>query len=81
MDVLALGGRLTNLLETGRRESTYKIAVLTALLQHCVEEAGPAELAGTPGGGTRVSILDLAVRCIEVYWRQVRPFRGDVVLR
>lgn len=76
MDVLALGVRVVNLLETGRRESTYKLAALTALLQHCVEHATP----GDPEP-VAVPVADLADRCIGLYWRQVRPFRGQERLR
>lgn len=81
MDVLALGVRLANLLETGRRGSTYKIAVLTALLQHCIEYADQSHLRADVEGPLHVSILKLADRCIELYWPQVRPFRQEFRLR
>ncbi|WP_432491381.1 HNH endonuclease [Kineococcus gypseus] len=74
-DPLEVGARVAELLATGRRASTYKIAVLTALVQHCLEH--PA----APGAALRVPIEDLAERVVELYWPQVRPFARAGVLR
>ncbi|WP_432514297.1 HNH endonuclease [Kineococcus sp. SYSU DK001] len=75
MDALDLGARLAQLLATGRRVSTYKLATLDALLQHCLENpVGEHE-------GLRVPIPDLAERVVEAYWPQVRVYGEHGVLR
>ncbi|WP_369055602.1 HNH endonuclease [Kineococcus terrestris] len=68
LDPLDVGARVAGLLATGRRVSTYKLATLSALLQHCLEHpAGPGDTLVVP-------ITDLADRVVELYWTQVRPF-------
>lgn len=74
-DPLALGQRIVGILETGARVATYKLATLSALIDHCIENL-PAE----PHARLAVPIPDLAERVLELYWPQVRPF-GDVELR
>ncbi|MEZ0166808.1 HNH endonuclease [Kineococcus sp. LSe6-4] len=75
MDALDLGARLAQLLATGRRVSTYKLATLDALLQHCLENpVGPE-------AGLRVPIPALAERVVEAYWPQVRVYGEHGVLR
>jgi 5-methylcytosine-specific restriction endonuclease McrA len=71
-DPLLLGQRVVAILETGLRTATYKLAILMALIEHCIENM-PAQLADT----LRVPIPDLAHRVLEIYWRQVRPFDGQ----
>ena len=71
-DPLALGQRIVAILETGARTATYKLATLTALIDHCVEHL-PAGLDAP----LRVPLPDLAHRVMEVYWRQVLPFEGN----
>jgi 5-methylcytosine-specific restriction endonuclease McrA len=71
-DPLALGQRIVEMLETGARTATYKLATLLALVDHCIEHL-PAR-ADSP---LVVPIDDLAHRVIEVYWRQVVPFEGQ----
>ncbi|WP_328293551.1 HNH endonuclease [Kineococcus sp. NBC_00420] len=75
MDPLDLGARLAQLLATGRRVSTYKLATLDALVQHCLENpvADDAPLS--------VPVRDLASRVVEAYWPQVRVFGEHGVLR
>lgn len=75
-DPMELGARIINVLETGSRESTFKIATLMALSQHCVEFA-----AEDRGSGLPVRLHDLAVRVIGLYWRQQEPFEGSAPLR
>jgi hypothetical protein len=75
-DPLSLGQRLVTLLETGRRVSTYKLATLTALVDHCVEQAVP-----DPGASLRVPIQDLAERVVALYWRQTQPYEAHGMLR
>ena len=72
VDPLALGQRVVAILQTGRRTATYKLATLTALMEHCVEhlpEDSQAQLV--------VPIRELAERVLEIYWQQVLPFEGD----
>ncbi|MEW1959552.1 HNH endonuclease [Kineococcus sp. NPDC059986] len=75
MDALDLGARLAQLLATGRRVSTYKLATLDALLQHCLEHPVGED------DGLRVSIPELAERVVEAYWPQVRVYADLGVLR
>ncbi|WP_188543691.1 HNH endonuclease [Rhodococcoides trifolii] len=70
-DPLTLGQHLVAVLETGARVATYKLAVLVALLEFCVEhvpEDHDAEVS--------VDLDDLSARVIALYWRQVRDFDG-----
>jgi hypothetical protein len=71
IDPLLLGQRVVAILETGLRTATYKLATLTALVDHCIEH-----LPEHPADRVRVPIPDLAHRVLETYWRQVRPFDG-----
>lgn len=73
---LVLGQRLTQVLEVGRKTSTYKLATLLALLDTSVE-TGSAD----PEAAHVVSIRDLADKVIGVYWRQTKPFLGIGPLR
>ncbi|WP_345711214.1 HNH endonuclease [Kineococcus glutinatus] len=75
LDPLDVGARVAELLATGRRVSTYKLATLDALLQHCLEH--PA----APDAALTVPLEDLADRVIDLYWPQVRPFSAAGVLR
>jgi hypothetical protein len=70
-DALALGQRVVAVLETGLRTATYKLAVLQALVDHCVEN-----LPDDPDAALHVPFDDLADRVIEIYWPQLRPFEG-----
>lgn len=60
--------RLIALLETGRRQSTYKLATLMALIDIAVENR-PA-----PDSTLAIPLRELAHRVIGYYWRQVRPY-------
>ena len=71
-DPLALGQRLVAILETGARVATYKLATLTALIDHCVEN-----LPDDPSRELAVPVDDLAARVIELYWHQVLPFEDQ----
>jgi 5-methylcytosine-specific restriction endonuclease McrA len=71
VDPLALGQRVVAVLETGARTATYKLATLTALIDHCVEH-----LPVDPADPLVVPLPDLAHRVIEIYWQQVLPFEG-----
>lgn len=71
VDPLALGQRIVAVLETGARTATYKLATLSALVDHCVEH-----LPADPDAALDVPLHELAHRVMEVYWRQVLPFEG-----
>lgn len=71
-DPLALGQRIVAVLETGLRTATYKLATLTALIDHCIEN-----WPMTADAPLEVPVTDLAHRVIETYWRQVLPFDGQ----
>ncbi|MGU3435037.1 HNH endonuclease [Actinomycetes bacterium M1A6_2h] len=70
-DPLTLGQHLVAVLETGARVATYKLAVLVALLEFCVEHV-PAN----HDAEVSVDFDDLSERVIAIYWRQVRDFDG-----
>lgn len=73
-DPLAVGQRIIAILETGARVATYKLATLSALVDHCIEQMPP-----DPRASLEVPIPDLAERVLELYWSQVRPFEGIVL--
>jgi 5-methylcytosine-specific restriction endonuclease McrA len=73
-DPLAVGQRIIAILETGLRVATYKLATLSALVDHCIEH-----LPADPQAGLQVPVPDLAERVLELYWPQVRPFDGVVL--
>jgi hypothetical protein len=64
--------KLLQVLAQGGFTATYKYAVLLALIDLCVEAGHPP---------TSVTTAQLARRVVELYWPQVRPFRGGDVLR
>lgn len=70
-DPLLLGQRVVAILETGRRTATYKLALLMALIDHCIENI-PTE----PQNTLSVPIPALAHRVLDIYWLQVRTFGG-----
>lgn len=57
------------ILDEGRRTATYKLAVLLALMDCC---ALSADVQGR--SPTTVPVRDLAVRVLELYWPQLRPY-------
>ena len=76
VDPLLLGQRVVAILETGLHTTTYKLATLMALVDHCIEH-----LPDNPGDTLRVPVRDLAHRVLAIYWPQVRPFEGRHELR
>lgn len=67
------------ILDEGRRTATYKLAVLLALIDCCALSADAEGRAPS-----RVPVQDLAVRVLELYWPQVRPYArhdGSPLLR
>jgi hypothetical protein len=71
LDPLLLGQRVVAVLETGQRTATYKLALLMALLEHCIEN-----LPERTDDALSVPISALAHRVLAIYWRQVRSFDG-----
>jgi hypothetical protein len=69
IDAVELAQRVTSILHTGRREATYKLATLSALIELC-QEGLPTDRAAA----LDVAIDDLARRVIALYWRQRLPF-------
>jgi len=76
-DPLEVGRRIIDIVEKGKKTSTYKLATLLALIEYCIEKA--------PDSDESVDVpLDiLAERIIERYWQQTRPsgMEGDRPLR
>lgn len=68
-DTLALGARIASILATGRRESTYKLVTLLALI-HYSEEYCPEDASDE----LHVDLRDLARRVAELYRPSLRPF-------
>lgn len=71
---LALAERLLALLDRGAFTSTYKYAVVLALLDLCLE--GADENSAPP---TVLTTRQAAEKVIELYWPQARPFAGEVL--
>lgn len=65
----AFTARLLDLLDTGRRTSTYKYALLLAMVDSV---AGHTTAAGMAPAS--VTVRDLAPRVISIYWQQTRPW-------
>lgn len=67
-DPLALGRRIIDILESGKKTSTYKLAVLQALIDCCIER-----VPDDPHAYVNVPLDELTDRVIELYWPQTRP--------
>ena len=77
-DPLTLGQQLVAVLEGGRRTSTYKLAVMVALLDLAVES-----VPDDPPAEVSIDLDDLTDRVMALYWTQLRPLseRDQLVLR
>lgn len=73
-DPLLLGQRLVAVLEDGKRTSTYKLAVMVALLDLAVES-----VPDDPAAPVTLDLRDLTIRVMDLYWRQLRPLDGQVL--
>ena len=67
-DPLALGRRIIDILQSGKMTSTYKLAVLHALIDCCMERVPDDQHASVD-----VPLDELTYRVIELYWPQTRP--------
>lgn len=63
------------LLETGARSATYKLALMTAIIDICVEY-DPA-----PDGTLAIPLQEITHRVIALYWNQTRTFGEQGRLR
>jgi len=66
--------RVLQIINEGKRETTYKFALLLALIDWC-----------TSNSTNRIPTRDLAQRVLELYWNQVRPYHsheggGDTIV-
>ena len=68
LDSAAFGERVLQLLDEGKRTSTYKYAVLLALTDLCLERYAE--------GAEALTTRELAERVIELYWPQSTPYGG-----
>ena len=68
LDPVDVAGRVVQLLESGRRESTYKLATLLALVDICVENTAASD------GSLTVPVNEITHRIVAYYWPQVRVF-------
>lgn len=71
-----LGHRVVEILETGRRTATYKLATLMALVDHCIEH-----LPEGRDDTLEVPIRELAEQVMDLYWYQVLCFDRHLQLR
>lgn len=79
VDAAAWAQLVLTILDEGRRTATYKLAVLLALIDCCALSADADGRAPS-----RIPVRHLAVRVLELYWPQVRPYArsdGDPLLR
>lgn len=72
---LAIASRVAGLLQAGRRESTYKLATLMALIDFSLESTSE------PDGTLPVPISEVVHRMVVYYWPQARPFHEGGSLR
>jgi len=75
-DALALAERVMGILEDGRRSSTYKLALFTAILDLCIEKKFIKGIVPES-----LTTRHIAQRVVELYWNHVVPYRGIETLR
>ena len=71
-DLTGFTERLLALLDSGRKSSTYKYALLLALIDAIASHTTPSGRAPRA-----VAAGDLAPRVIDLYWQQTRPWPGS----
>jgi hypothetical protein len=76
LDPLAVGQRIIEILETGKKTSTYKLATLHALIDCCIER-----VPDNSADAVAIPLNDLTLRVMELYWPQTYPFDGIRPLR
>ncbi|MCK6553925.1 HIT domain-containing protein [Candidatus Binatia bacterium] len=70
-DAAAFGERILLLLDKGRFTTTYKYAVLLALIDLCLEQGSAV------GGAASFTTQQLAEKIVELYWPQTAPYPGQ----
>jgi hypothetical protein len=78
-DSFAFGEKLLNLLDEGAFATTYKYALLLALIDVCMEKTGSHGQAPEA-----ISTRELAAKTLEIYWPQAAPFvlsKGASILK
>jgi diadenosine tetraphosphate (Ap4A) HIT family hydrolase len=70
-DAAAFGERILLLLDKGRFTTTYKYAVLLALIDLCLEQGSAF------GGASSFTTQQLAQKVVELYWPQTAPYPGQ----
>lgn len=68
---IAFAQKLMTLLEQGSFSTSYKYALLLALIDCCAEYAGDDGLAPTS-----VTTRQIAEKVLALYWQQSAPFAG-----
>ena len=76
LDPILLGEKLAGLLNEAALTSTYKPALLLALIDRCQERSGDTE-----DSSSSIPVRELALRVIELYWPQTLtyPATGSVL--
>ena len=72
IDPLALGRQIIDILVTGKKTSTYKLATLYALIDCCIER-----VPDNPAASIDVPLDDLTARVIDLYWPQSRRLKWN----
>ena len=73
---LGLAERIIELLEEGKKQATYKYALLVALLDLCLERTSSTGLPPET-----LTTRQLADKVVELYWPHATPYEGRRVLR
>ncbi|HXJ33289.1 MAG TPA: HNH endonuclease domain-containing protein [Candidatus Eisenbacteria bacterium] len=75
-EAISLAERIFQILDQGRFTATYKYAVLTALLDLCLEN-----VSRTGAAPDVLTTRQLAEKVLELYWPQTRPWSAAGELR
>ncbi len=73
---IAFAEKVLALLELGAFSATYKYALLSALLDLCLERA-----SGSGAPPTTLTTRQVAEKVTELYWPQAVPYQGGTILR
>jgi transposase InsO family protein len=76
--IFAFGEKMLNLLDEGAFTSTYKFALLLALIDLCMERA-----RGDGSAPKTLPTREIAEKIVELYWSQSSPFyhsEGETIL-
>jgi hypothetical protein len=74
LDSMALGERILELLDEGAFSTTYKHALLLALIELCIEK-GTLSAAGRVTIGTR----EIAEKVVDLYWTHTRIYDKEIL--